>query len=115
MKRAYLFIVSLFLALATSGQGHKSEAAAQSGDDWARAEEVVRGIRLPEIPERDYVITDFGAQAGGTSDARPAIMAAIKKASAEGGGRVVIPPGKWLSRGPVHLASRINLHIAEGA
>lgn len=88
---------------------------AQPADDWARAEEVVRSIRLPEIPARDYPITDFGAQPGGTSDARPAILAAIKKASAEGGGRVVIPPGRWLSRGPVHLASRINLHVSEGA
>lgn len=88
---------------------------AQPVDDWARAQEIVRGIRLPEIPDRDYPITDFGARAGGTADARPAILAAIKKASAEGGGRVVIPPGKWLSRGPVHLASRINLHVSEGA
>jgi polygalacturonase len=103
-----VFAVALVLGVALP-------AFAQSADDWARAEEVVRGIRLPEIPGRDYRITDFGAQAGGTADARPAIMAAIKKASAEGGGRVVIPPGKWLSRGPVHLASRINLHIAEGA
>jgi hypothetical protein len=88
---------------------------AQPVDDWTRAEEIVRSIRLPEIPARDYVITDFGARPGGTTDARPAILAAIKKASAEGGGRVVIPSGKWLSRGPLHLASKINLHVAEGA
>jgi polygalacturonase len=30
-------------------------------------------------------------------------------------GRVLIPPGKWLSRGPIHLASCIDLHLAEGA
>jgi polygalacturonase len=88
---------------------------AQSADDWSQAEEVVRTIRLPKIPNRDYVITNFGAKSGGTSDARPAILAAIKKASTEGGGRVIIPPGKWLSHGPIHLVSRINLHIAEGA
>src|SRR4028118_2114444 len=90
-------------------------AFAQSSDDWSRADEVVRTIRLPEIPARDYVITNFGALSGGTADARPAIMAAIKKASAEGGGRVVIPPGKWLSRGPGHLASRLHLPPAEAA
>jgi polygalacturonase len=90
-------------------------AIAQSADDWSRAEEVVRSIRLSEIPNRDYVITNFGAKSGGATDSRPAILAAIKKASTEGGGRVVIPPGKWLSRGPIHLASRINLHFAEGA
>ncbi|HEV2761439.1 MAG TPA: glycosyl hydrolase family 28-related protein, partial [Pyrinomonadaceae bacterium] len=106
-------IVRLLALALASGFAHS--ALAQPADDWARAEEVVRAIRLPEIPARDYRITDFGAREGGAADARPAILAAIKKASAEGGGRVVIPPGNWLSRGPIHLASRINLHVSEGA
>jgi polygalacturonase len=88
---------------------------AQSADDWTRAEETVRAIQLPKIPNRNYLINDFSALPGGTADARPAILAAIRKASVEGGGRIIIPPGKWLSRGPIHLASRINFHLAEGA
>jgi len=120
-KPVYLLVVSCVLLLAAvraPGQGRGGESAGPGrspADDWARAEEVVRAIRLPQIPARDYPVTDFGAQPGGTADARPAITAAIKKASDEGGGRVVIPPGKWLSRGPVRLASRINLHVSEGA
>ena len=88
---------------------------AQTKDDWTRADEIVRSIKLPEIPARDYVITNFGAKPDGAADNRPAIQAAIKKAAAEGGGRVVIPAGIWLSKGPIHLASKINLHVAEGA
>jgi polygalacturonase len=99
----------------TLALGGAASTLAQSAADWNRAEEIVRSIRLPQIPDREYVITDYGAQAGGAVDARPAIMTAIKRAAAEGGGRVRIPPGKWLSRGPIHLASRINLHLAEGA
>jgi polygalacturonase len=106
--RARLGGALLALALALSA------SAAETGD-WAKLDEIVQTIRLPEIPARDYVITNFGAQAGGTVDARPAIQAAIKQAVADGGGRIVIPAGEWLSRGPIHLASRINLHIAEGA
>ena len=113
LNRTLSSFARLLAAALVLGAAHAS--AAQTADDWARAEEVVRGIRLPEIPARDYPITDFGARAGGEADARPAIQAAIKKASAEGGGRVLIPAGRWLSRGPVHLASRINLHLAEGA
>lgn len=90
-------------------------APAQGNDDWARAEEIVAAIQLPDIPDRDYVITDFGATPGEGADARPAILAAIKRASDEGGGRIVIPAGQWFSRGPLHLASRINLHVSEGA
>src|SRR5215213_9482490 len=80
-----LSLIVRFLALALV-LGVALPALAQSADDWGRAEEILRAIRLPQIPARDYRITDFGAQDGGTTDARPAIMAAIKKASAEGGG-----------------------------
>lgn len=31
-----------------------------------------------------------------------------------GGGRVVVPAGSWFS-GPIHLRSRIELHLCEGA
>ncbi len=43
-----------------------------------------------------------------------AIAAAIQAASDAGGGRVLVPAGVWLT-GPVHLKSRIDLHVAEGA
>ena len=89
--------------------------AAEEVANWAVADKIVASIELPNIPDRDYVITDFGAKSDGASDARPAIAAAIKKASAEGGGRVIVPKGTWMSHGPIHLASRINLHVAEGA
>lgn len=102
-KLPFLLIVFWFSGT-TAGEG-----------DWAIAEKVVAEIQAPRIPDRRYVITDFGATAGGETDARPAIMAAIEKAAREGGGRVVIPAGVWLSRGPVHLESRIELHVAEGA
>ncbi|MBE2213457.1 MAG: glycoside hydrolase family 28 protein [Opitutaceae bacterium] len=90
-------------------------AAVDTPADWKVADEIVASIQVPNIPARDYVITDFGAKADGVSDARPAVLAAIKKAAADGGGRVVIPKGLWPSHGPIHLASRINLHVAEGA
>jgi len=83
--------------------------------DWAMADEIVQKIQLPQIPRRDFVITDFGAKPGTDNDARPAIQAAIEKAAAEGGGRVIIPAGLWVSRGPVHLRSKIDFHVADGA
>ncbi len=83
--------------------------------DWAMADEIVQKIQLPQIPQRDFLITDFGAKPGRENDARPAIQAAIAKASAEGGGRVIIPKGLWLSNGPIHLKSKIDFHVADGA
>lgn len=81
--------------------------------DWRMVDEILASIELPRIPARDFPITDFGAKSG--TDALPAIKAAIEAASKAGGGRVIVPAGNWLSNGPVHLKSRINFHVAEGA
>jgi hypothetical protein len=83
--------------------------------DWGLIETIVDHIESPRIPARVYPVTEFGAAADGVADARPAILAAIAKASAEGGGRVVLSPGVWQSRGPILLKSRIELHLERGA
>lgn len=86
-----------------------------SGDVDRAIESIVGTIRMPRIPEREFSITDHGAKPGGQADARPAIHAAIDQAVASGGGRVIVPAGSWLCRGPIHLRSRIDLHLEEGA
>ena len=108
--RPLLLSTSLTLGFVMS---FAASSAASTEPD--REAEIVQSVRLPDIPDRDYVITDFGAVVGANADALPAITAAIKQAVADGGGRVIIPAGSWSSGGPIHLASRINLHIAEGA
>ncbi|HEX7027244.1 MAG TPA: glycoside hydrolase family 28 protein [Gammaproteobacteria bacterium] len=104
---ASAIIIATFLILP------QAEAAGDS--DWRMAEEIVKKIQAPSIPNKEFSITDFGARSDGKTDARQAIMAAIKKAHDEGGGRVVLPAGTWLSNGPIHLQSNIALHVAEGA
>ncbi len=68
----------------------------------------------PKIPAGVFDIRDFGAVANAAIKATNAFRQAVAKASAAGGGTVLVPPGKWLT-GPIHLASNINLHVAEGA
>jgi polygalacturonase len=82
---------------------------------WRMVPKIVKSIDEPVIPDRDYQVTDFGAVGDGETDARPAIMAAIEQASEDGGGRIVLPSGTWLSNGPIHLESNIDLHVSEGA
>lgn len=45
----------------------------------------------------------------------PAVAAAIDRCNREGGGRVVIPAGRWFAKGPVVLKSHVNLHLEAGA
>lgn len=79
---------------------------------WHQAEEIVEAINQPAFPDKEFLVTDFGAD---TSNALPGIQKAIKKANYEGGGRVIIPEGRWHVKGPIHLKSNINLHISDGA
>jgi len=84
-------------------------------NDWAMVDEIVNHIELPNIIDKSYKITDFGAVSNGITDARPSILSAIDHAVQHGGGKVIIPKGTWLSNGPIVLQSGINLHLSEGA
>ncbi|MFG6458353.1 glycoside hydrolase family 28 protein [Roseateles sp. BYS96W] len=72
-------------------------------------------LRLPLFDGRPrFVITDHGAQAGDQARTSAALAQSIRAAHAAGGGIVVVPPGTWPT-GPVHLKSRVNLHLEAGA
>jgi polygalacturonase len=81
---------------------------------WALADSILARIKPPTFPNRDFDITKFGAKPDGVTDASAAIRAAIAACATAKGGRVVVPAGRFLT-GPIHLASRVNLHVAEGA
>lgn len=104
----------LMLPLLTGGNAWAgSDFYKQS--DWKQMDVILQKVESPNIPDKKFVITDFGAVKNSTADARPAIIKAIDAAAKAGGGKVIIPAGKWLSNGPVHLKSFINLHLEEGA
>lgn len=71
-------------------------------------------VAVPSIPDRVVSILDHGAQADGAADCTAAIQKAIDAAAAAGGGRVVVPAGRFLS-GPIALRSRIDLHLENDA
>jgi polygalacturonase len=89
-------------------------AVAESSGGWDLVPGILRRIVPPTFPDRDFDIVRYGAQSGGVVDCTVAIRAAIAACSASGGGRVVVPPGRFLT-GPVHLESRVNLYVARGA
>jgi alpha-L-rhamnosidase len=63
---------------------------------------------------RRFVITDFGAVAGGTVLNTLAIQGAIDTAAAAGGGVVEIPRGTFLS-GSIFLKYAVELYLDDGA
>jgi polygalacturonase len=88
--------------------------AAAAADPWLRANTILARIKPPVFAGRDVLITEFGAVGDGERDCSAAIRNAITVCALAGGGRVVVPAGRFLT-GPIHLKSGVNLHVAEGA
>ena len=63
---------------------------------------------------KDYLITAYGAKADGKTNNASFIQKAIDEASANGGGKVIIPPGNFVS-GVLTMKSGVNLYIEQGA
>lgn len=110
--RAMLCLVAL---LAVSGRASVSWAAdSMATNPWATMPEILKRIAPPQFPERDFDVTKFGAVADGKTINTTAFRVAVAACAQAGGGRVVVPPGKYYT-GPIHLRSGVNLHLAEGA
>jgi polygalacturonase len=81
---------------------------------WDRVPSILARIRPPTFRARDYPVTKYGAVGDGRTDCTTAFRRAIAACVAGGGGRVVVSGGEFLT-GPIRLASRVNLHVADGA
>jgi len=71
-------------------------------------------VKEPSFPDRGFDTRDYGAIGDGVAMNTKAIADAIDACNAAGGGRVIIPAGKWLT-GPIHLKSNVNLRLEKDA
>ena len=77
---------------------------------WDLVPEILNRIIPPEFPAKNYDITQYGAVGDGKTDCTAAIARAIGEAAVSGG-HVVVPAGNFLT-GPIHLKSKVDLHLA---
>jgi polygalacturonase len=108
-RGALAAVLASVVAIALYAQGD-----APASDAWAELPAILARIRPPTFPARDFPVTRYGARADGATDATSAFRQAIEACHRAGGGRVVVPPGEFLT-GPIHLKSNVNLHVAAGA
>lgn len=71
-------------------------------------------IAMPVFKDQTFSICDFGAKSGIDNYSTAAIQKAIAYCSSQGGGKVIIPAGFYLS-GPIFLLDNVNLHLESGA
>lgn len=85
-----------------------------SSEPLKEMEQVRKQIKAPVFKNKDYAITAFGARGDGLTKNTEAFKKAIEACNKAGGGRVVVPAGRFLT-GPLYLKSNVNLHLQEGA
>jgi polygalacturonase len=71
-------------------------------------------LQRPVFPDQTFNIKEYGAIEGGVEKNTDAFRNAIAACNTAGGGKVIVPAGKWLS-GAIHLKSNVNLVLQAGA
>ena len=114
---ALLAVVSLIHSGCVTEKSSDSEARAAekaAAKAWAQLPKILKRIVPPKFPDHDFDITKFGAVGDGVTDCSKALADAITACNSAGGGRVIVPGGKFLT-GPIHLKSDVNLHVVKDA
>ncbi|HWZ15567.1 MAG TPA: glycoside hydrolase family 28 protein [Mucilaginibacter sp.] len=81
----------------------------------AAVSQILKNIKPPEFKNAMYNIISYGAVADGKTDCKAVLDKVIGLCSVNGGGRVIIPKGKFFVAGPVVLKSHVDLHFEDGA
>lgn len=92
----------------------KQVSTVSETDPWKKMDLIINSIPETKFLNKDYNINDFGAIADGKTMNTVAFERAIKACSENGGGKVIVPNGKYLT-GAIHLESNVNLHLEDKA
>lgn len=104
----------LLAVLITCCSENMAAQKSKSNETYQNIEFKMDKVKEPLIPKNTVNIKDFGAVNGGYVLNTKAFADAIDAVSKKGGGKVVIPPGIWLT-GPIILKSNLELHAETGA
>ena len=106
----------VFVLLLLNSCISKKQADVNFGENFPMEEmlRIEKSIKVPVFKNATYNILDYGAIADGKTMATASIKKAIETCSKNGGGKVIVPAGKFLT-GAIHLESNVNLHLEEGS
>lgn len=108
------FFRMLLAALTIIYSGNAVAQKSKSNGTYDNIEFKMAKVNEPKIPKNTVNLKDFGAVNGGYVLNTKAFEDAITALSKKGGGKLIIPPGIWLT-GPIILKSKIELHAQTGA
>lgn len=91
-----------------------SEGWQTSAQPLKEMEALRKKIKAPVFPNKEFLITSYGAVGDGKTLNTEAFKKAIEDCHNKGGGRVIVPLGNFLT-GAIYLKSNVNLHLADSA
>jgi polygalacturonase len=109
-----LVYILLVAGVLSCGTRPSNTNTATGSDPWQAVNKILKQIKPPTFPNKDFNVTAYGAIGDGKSDCTDAFKKAIDACNKAGGGRVLVPAGNFLS-GAIHLKSNVNLHVVKGA
>jgi len=103
-------------ALLLFGSLFTFQQTVKAGDkvSWKSLPGILKNIKQPAFINKDYDITKYGAVGNGVADCTKPINDAITDCNKNGGGRVVVPKGIYLT-GRIYLKSNVNLYVSKDA
>lgn len=81
---------------------------------WNTENEILKRIIAPKFKDQIFNIINYGAVGDGKTDCTNPFKLAIEECSRNGGGRVIVPGGIFLT-GAIQLKSNVDLHLYKGA
>ena len=113
MKARYPGRREFLFGIAASSAAMPAGATAEPWPSFGPPAEVDNGSKLK--PGNHVVnVLDFGAIGDGRTRSTAGIQAAINACATAGGGKVLVPPGKYLT-GPIFLKSNLEFEVLAGA
>ncbi len=112
-RRKMVKLVVLFACALWTASCH-NHAMSQPPAGWGQLPEILGRIEAPTFPDREFDVTDFGAEGDGRAKCTEAFEKAVRACHLAGGGRVVVGEGVFLT-GPIHLRSNVCLQVGKGA
>ena len=109
MKRCVFFIFIAVSCISWSPSLQKGLSREEKRDS------ILKKIVPPEVSANRVLLTDFGAAGDSLTDCKPAFDKAIRACKAKKGGRIVVPAGTYIIKGPVHLISNLCIDLQKGS
>lgn len=108
------FLFAAFVVMLSIWSQNSVAQNSNSNGNYEGIEFKMAVVKEPIIPNNSVNIKDFGAVNSGQVLNTEAFAKAIEAITQKGGGKVIIPPGIWLT-GPIILKSNLELHAQAGA